>query len=67
MRPTQCVGGLYLMVADPLAPLPFNNNNIRKRLAALCASRPMVGKTLALGLKYFELHTMQTFVVLKLI
>ena len=27
MRPTQCVGGLYLMVADSLAPLPFNNNN----------------------------------------
>ena len=27
MRPTQCEGGLYLMVADSLAPLPFNNNN----------------------------------------
>ena len=27
MRPTQCVGGLYLTVADSLAPLPINNNN----------------------------------------
>ena len=27
MRPTQCVGGLYLTVADLLAPLPNNNNN----------------------------------------
>ena len=26
MRPTQCVGGLYQTVADPLAPLPINNN-----------------------------------------
>ena len=23
----QCVGGLYLTVADLLAPLPINNNN----------------------------------------
>ena len=27
MRPTQCVGGLYLTVADSLAPLPINNNS----------------------------------------
>ena len=27
MRPTQCVGGLYLTVADSLAPLPINDNN----------------------------------------
>ena len=27
MRPTQCVDGLYLAVADPLAPLLINNNN----------------------------------------
>ena len=27
MRPTQCVGGLYLTVVDSLAPLPINNNN----------------------------------------
>ena len=27
MRPTQCVGGLYLTAADPLAPLPINNND----------------------------------------
>ena len=27
MRPTQCVGGLYLAVADSLAPLSINNNN----------------------------------------
>ena len=27
MRPTQCVGGLYLTVVDLLAPLPINNNN----------------------------------------
>ena len=26
MRPTQCVGGLYLTVADSLAPLPINNH-----------------------------------------
>ena len=26
MRPTQCVGGLHLTVADSLAPLPLNNN-----------------------------------------
>ena len=25
-KPTQCVGGLYLTVADSLAPLPINNN-----------------------------------------
>ena len=30
MRPTQSVGELYLMVADSLAPLPFNNNNNNK-------------------------------------
>ena len=27
MRLTQCVGGLYLTVADSLAPLPINSNN----------------------------------------
>ena len=27
----QCVGGLYLTVADLLAPLPINNNNNRER------------------------------------
>ena len=27
MRPTQCVGGLYLTVVDLLAPLPINNND----------------------------------------
>ena len=27
MRPTQRVGGLYLTVADSLAPLPTNNKN----------------------------------------
>ena len=27
MRPTQCVGGLYLTVADSLAPLPNDNSN----------------------------------------
>ena len=27
MRPTQCVSGLYLPVADSLAPLPINSNN----------------------------------------
>ena len=27
MRPTQCVGGLYLTAADPLAPLPINNKD----------------------------------------
>ena len=27
MRPTQCVGGLYLTVADSLAPQPFDSNN----------------------------------------
>ena len=27
MRPTQCVVGLYLTLADLLAPLPINNNN----------------------------------------
>ena len=26
MRPTQCLGELYLPVADSLAPLPINNN-----------------------------------------
>ena len=28
MRPTQCAGGLYLTVADLLAPMPVNNNDI---------------------------------------
>ena len=27
MGPMQCVGGLYLTVADSLAPLSINNNN----------------------------------------
>ena len=27
MRPTQCVGELYLTVADSLAPLPNDSNN----------------------------------------
>ena len=27
MRPTQCVGGLYLTIPDSLAPLSINNNN----------------------------------------
>ena len=30
MRPTQRVGGLYLTVADSLAPLPSNNSNNNK-------------------------------------
>ena len=54
MRPTQCVGGLYLTVADLLAPLPNNNNNQRwsprgrprghilKFLALASASKPEV-------------------------
>ena len=32
MRPTQCVGGLYLTVADSLAPLLINNNNKKFQL-----------------------------------
>ena len=27
LRPTQCVGELYLTVADSLAPQPVNDNN----------------------------------------
>ena len=36
MRATQHVGGLYLTVADSLAPLPSNNNhNNNNQLAAI--------------------------------
>ena len=36
MRPTQCVGGLYLTVVDSLAPLPINNNNNKASVFKFC-------------------------------
>ena len=45
MRPTQCVGGLYLTVADSLAPLPNNNNNNVR-------DNEMYGNTVLLGMAY---------------
>ena len=35
MRPTQCVGVLYLTVAYSLAPLPIDNNNNNKIFQAI--------------------------------
>ena len=39
MRPTQCVDGLYLTVADSLAPLPNNNNNNKNIFQAISNGR----------------------------
>ena len=35
MKPTQCVGGLYLTVADSLSLLPIINNNNNKFFPAI--------------------------------
>ena len=47
MRPTQCVGGLYLTVVDSHAPLPINNNNIKSEKSTV---------TLIRGTKNFDIE-----------
>ena len=47
MRPTHCVGGLYLTVADLLAPLPINNNKLPVLIYSM----------IVFGFKFYIIHS----------